>query len=166
MTAEPLVYTIGHSNHAIEALIDLLRQHTIAMVVDVRSQPYSRWATQHNRELLAHSLDAAGLHYAYMGDSLGGRPTDRRMYGPDGEHADYAKMDLSPTYQSGIATLVELAASARTVLLCSEGDHHECHRHLLIGQTLLSRGLRVVHIQPDGTTVEGAAIPSQPSLFD
>lgn len=166
MATAPVVYTIGHSDHTIDAFIDLLRQHAVVLVVDVRSQPYSRWATQYNRELLARSLGAVGLRYEFLGDVLGGRPTDRRMYSPDGEHADYGKMELSIAYRAGIDTLLTLARSERTALLCSEGDHRHCHRHLLISQTLLSRGICVVHIQPDGTTVEGGAIPSQLSLFE
>jgi uncharacterized protein (DUF488 family) len=49
--------------------------------------------------------------------------------------------------------------------MCGEGDHRRCHRHLLIAQTLLGRGVRVLHIQPDGGTVEGELVPRQLSLF-
>ncbi|HUT18716.1 MAG TPA: DUF488 domain-containing protein [Anaerolineae bacterium] len=166
MATSPPVYTIGHSDHTIEAFIDLLRQHAIALVVDVRSQPYSRWATQYNRELLAHSLHAAGLRYEFLGDVLGGRPADPGLYQPDGEHADYGKIERSPAYQAGIDALLALAHAERTAVVCSEGDHRRCHRHLLISQTLLDRGIRVLHIQPDGTTVEGGSVPSQLSLFE
>jgi uncharacterized protein (DUF488 family) len=166
VTGSAVVFTIGHSDHTIETFIGLLRLHAITLVVDVRSQPYSRWATQYNRELLAHSLRAAGLRYEFLGDALGGRPADPRMYSADGEHPDYGKMENRPAYQAGIDTLLSLTHSERIALVCSEGDHRHCHRHLLIGQTLLSRGIRVMHIQPDGTTAEGDAIPSQLSLFD
>jgi uncharacterized protein (DUF488 family) len=50
-------------------------------------------------------------------------------------------------------------------VMCSEGDHTKCHRHLLITQTVLKQGGRVEHIQPDGTLVEGTAEPEQLSLF-
>lgn len=166
MATRPAVYTIGHSDHAIDTFVSLLRRHAITLVVDVRSQPYSRWATQYNRELFAHSLVTAGLRYEFLGDMLGGRPADREMYSPGGEHADYHRMEMSAAYQAGIDALLKLAQSERAALMCSEGDHHQCHRHLLISQTLLSRGIRVVHIQPDGTTVEGGPIPSQLSLFE
>jgi uncharacterized protein (DUF488 family) len=166
MTGSPTVYTLGHSDLTIETFIDLLRQHAITLVVDVRSQPYSRWAAQYNRELLAHSLGAAGLRYEFLGDALGGRPADPRMYSPDGEHPDYGKVENSAAYQAGIDTLLSLTHSERIALVCSEGDHRHCHRHLLIGQTLLGRSIRVLHIQPDGTTVEGGSVPSQLSLFD
>ena len=166
MATAPPVYTIGHSDHTIEAFVELLRQHAITLVVDVRSQPYSRWATQYNRELLAHSLHAAGLRYEFLGDVLGGRPADPRMYGPDGEHADYVKIERSPAYQAAIDALLSLAHAELAAVVCSEGDHRRCHRHLLISQTLLVRSIRVLHIQPDGTTVEGGSIPSQLSLFE
>ena len=46
-----------------------------------------------------------------------------------------------------------------------EGDHRHCHRNLLIAQTLLERGVRVHHIQPDGTTVEGQQVARQLSFL-
>jgi hypothetical protein len=75
MTQAPLIYTTGHANHEVADFIDLLHQHAISLVVDVRSQPYSRWASQFNHELLAHDLKVADIAYRFMGDALGGRPT-------------------------------------------------------------------------------------------
>lgn len=46
---QPTVYTIGHSNQPTEAFLDLLRQHGIEVVVDVRSAPYSRFVPQFNK---------------------------------------------------------------------------------------------------------------------
>ncbi len=159
------IYTIGHSNHAIEAFIDLLSRHEIALVVDVRSQPYSRWAHQFNRETLARDLQDAGIAYRFMGDALGGRPADLTLYDPDQERPDYQRVERTPAYQAGIDQLLDLAQTERVAVMCSEGDHRRCHRHLLITQTLLGRGVRVLHIQPDGTTLEGEPIPQQLSLF-
>ena len=55
------VYTVGHSNHETGAFVDLLHQHGIELVVDVRSTPYSRYVPQANRENLARTLEAAGF---------------------------------------------------------------------------------------------------------
>jgi len=161
-----LVYTIGHSDHTTPAFVDLLRQHEIALVADVRSQPYSRWASHFNRETLARDLEDAGIAYRFMGDSLGGRPTDPSLYNPGQERPDYARVEQTPAYQAGIDRLIELARSARVALMCGEGDHRQCHRHLLVTQTLLARGVRVLHIQPDGDTVAGERIARQLSLFE
>jgi len=159
------IHTVGHSDHTTAAFVDLLRRHGITLVVDVRSQPYSRWANQFNRETLARDLQDAGITYLFMGDTLGGRPADPTLYDPDQEHPDYQRVEQTPAYQSGIDQLLQLAGSEKVAVMCSEGDHRRCHRHLLITQTLLERGVRVLHIQTDGTTVEGERIPQQLSLF-
>jgi uncharacterized protein (DUF488 family) len=165
MVNDPLIHTIGHANHEMAAFIDLLRQNGISLVMDVRSQPYSRWASQFNRELLAHDLEAASIAYRFVGDALGGRPTDPALYDPGQDRPDYARVAQSPAYQAGIDHLLDLARAGNLVVMCSEGDHRRCHRHLLITQTLVRRGVRVLHIQPDGTTVEGQPVAQQLSLL-
>ena len=160
-----ILYTIGHSNHTTAAFIDLLRRHEITLVVDVRSQPYSRWAHQFNRETLARDLQDAGIAYQFMGDALGGRPADPTLYDPGQEHPDYQRVQQTLVYQAGIDQLLDLAQTEQVAVMCSEGDHHRCHRHLLITQTLLGRGVRVLHIRPNGETVEAELEPQQLSLF-
>ncbi len=159
------IYTVGHSDHSTDEFIALLRQHGITLVVDVRSQPYSRWTHQFNRETLARDLTEAGIAYRFMGDSLGGRPPDPSLYDPGQERPDYRRVEQTLAYQSGIDQLLELAPSERVAVMCSEGDHRQCHRNLLVTQTLLARGVRVLHIQPDGGTIEGEPIAQQLALF-
>jgi uncharacterized protein (DUF488 family) len=161
-----LIHTIGHSDHTTAAFVDLLRDHGITLVVDVRSQPYSRWASQFNRETLAHDLQDAGIGYCFLGDALGGRPADPALYHPGTDRPDYQRMQRTPAHQAGIDQLLELARADRVALMCGEGDHRRCHRHLLVTQTLLGRGVRVLHIQPDGRTVEGEPVARQLSLFE
>jgi uncharacterized protein (DUF488 family) len=163
----PTIYTIGHSDHETETFIALLVRHDITTLVDVRSQPYSRWVPQANRETLARALQAAGLTYRFMGDSLGGRPDDPALYdgGPEAGPPDYERVAATPHFQEGIRELLRLARSATVAIMCSEGDYHRCHRHLLITPELLARDARVLHIQPDGETVEAKPEPKQLSLF-
>lgn len=159
------LYTIGHSNHAIGDFIALLNKHNITTIVDVRSQPYSQWADQFNRELLKHDLTEAGIEYTYMGDTLGGRPLAQELYAAGQARPDYKKMMQLPAYQRSIQELLELAQGRAVAIMCSEGDYQSCHRHLLITQTLVADGLRVHHIRPDGTCVEGTLEPEQLSFF-
>ena len=160
-----VIHAIGHSNHTTAAFVDLLRRHGITLVVDVRSQPYSRWVHQFNREILARALQDAGIAYRFMGDALGGRPADAALYDPDQERPDYQRVEQTPVYQAGIDQLLDLAGTEQVAVMCSEGDHRHCHRHLLITQTLLGRGVRVLHIQSDGATVKGERRPQQLPLF-
>jgi uncharacterized protein (DUF488 family) len=61
------LFTIGHSNHAIEAFISLLHQHEITALADVRSRPYSRYLTHFNKEPLKSALNRAGIYYVFLG---------------------------------------------------------------------------------------------------
>lgn len=160
-----MIYTIGHSNHTIEALVALLRQHRIDTLVDVRTQPYSQWATQFNRETLREDVQQAGIAYEFMGDALGGRPTDPALYDPGQQRPNYKRVEQTPVYQAGIDRLLALAERATVAVMCSEGDHRQCHRQLLITQTLLARGAQVWHIQPDGALVAGDFEAEQLTLF-
>ena len=160
------LYTIGHSDHTIPGFTELLRRYGITLVVDVRSQPYSRWANQFNRETLAYDLQEAGLDYQFLGDAIGGRPDDPSLYDSDQERPNYGRMEQTERYQAGIDQLLAFAGTQIAAMMCSEGDHRQCHRHMLITQTLLDRDIQVRHIQPDGTIVPGERIPKQLSLFE
>jgi len=151
------IYTIGHSNHKTETFVEMLRQHAIELLIDVRSSPYSRHVPQANRETLARTLRAAGIAYDWLGDRLGGKP--------GGIVADYDELRASPAFQQGIDRLIALAAERRTVIMCAEGDHRQCHRHKLITPALLDQAVCVHHIQPDGSIVDEVQEPRQLSLF-
>jgi uncharacterized protein (DUF488 family) len=157
------IYTIGHSDHTTAAFLTLLCQYRITLVVDVRSQPYSRWASQFNREALEQDLEEAGMAYRFLGDVLGGRPSNPDLYGMG--RPNYGRMNQSDAYQRGIDRLLALTRTERVAIMCSEGDYQQCHRHLLIAQTLLERGVQVRHIKPDGRAVDGERTAEQLSLF-
>jgi uncharacterized protein (DUF488 family) len=135
----------------------LLRHHGVELVADVRSSPYSRYVPQANRETLARTLEAEDIAYRWLGDHLGGKP--------DGLVADYDQLRASPEFQEAIADLVALASERRTVIMCAEGDHRQCHRHKLIAPALLEQNIHVVHIQPDGNLVDEKREPKQLTLF-
>src|ERR1700676_5813392 len=43
------VLTIGHSNHQIGHFLDLLKSHSVQIVADTRSQPYTEYASHFNK---------------------------------------------------------------------------------------------------------------------
>jgi uncharacterized protein (DUF488 family) len=151
------IYTIGHSNHEPDAFLTLLRQHGIELLVDVRSSPHSRYVPHANKKVLAHTLAEAGIGYRWLGDRLGGKP--------EGPAADYDALRVSPAFQQGITTLLQLADQCRTAVMCAEGDHRQCHRHKMIAPALLDRSVRILHIQPDGSLVDVDTKPRQLILF-
>jgi len=158
-----MIYAIGHSDHSLEQFLALLQSHGVEVLVDVRSQPYSRWTPQFNHDSLKLAVERAGLVYVYLGDALGGRPSDPALY--DGEHPAYERMAATPAFQVGLARLQELARERVAAIMCSEGDYTHCHRALLIAPPLQAAGWKVLHIQPNGEAVEDVPKPKQMTLF-
>ena len=150
MTDQRTVWTVGHSNHTVEKLIELLQQHRIDVVADVRTSPYSAYSTQFNKDELQLSLAAAGIRYVFLGAELGGRPSDPAMYDDDGR-VRYDLVSASSTYLDGIERLVRGVEQYRVALLCGEEDPISCHRRRLVGRTLIERGLLLEHIRGDGS---------------
>jgi uncharacterized protein (DUF488 family) len=54
-------FTLGHSNHAIETWLALVRKHGIEVVVDTRSSPYSKYVPQFDKELMQRSWKRLGF---------------------------------------------------------------------------------------------------------
>ena len=80
MSRPPVVWTVGHSNHTADRLLELLQGHGITAVADVRTGPYSAYSSQFNREQLQRLLESTGIGYVFLGTELGGRPADPAMY--------------------------------------------------------------------------------------
>jgi uncharacterized protein (DUF488 family) len=162
------VFTVGHSNHTLDEFVDLLRQHAIEVVVDVRSAPYSRYSSHFNRDQLKAALRLVEIQYVFQGDTLGGRPPGDEFYDDEG-HVRYDRTSEAPFFQEGLERLCDGARHYRVAMMCSEGKPHECHRHLLNARVLSERGVNVNHILPDGTLVVESDIPrpvQTPSLFE
>jgi uncharacterized protein (DUF488 family) len=163
------IWTIGHSNHSLDAFKELLARERIDFVVDVRSFPFSRFAPQFNQEDLEQALLGEGIRYLFLGGELGGRPSREDHYDAEG-HALYGPMSSDPSFQEAIDRLVFGAASHRIALLCSEGQPQHCHRRLLVGRVLTQRGILLRHILPDATMMEEETVTldagtGQPTLF-
>lgn len=163
MNESTTIYTIGHSNVPVAKIVDLLQKNNVQSVADIRSIPQSRYSPQFNRKSLAKVLDEIGIAYVYLGDSLGGRPKDSSCY--QGSEVKYNEVMKRPWYQQGIEELRRIGRIQPTAILCSEEDPQQCHRHRLVGQTLLRLGFRVLHIRGNGDLEPASIIPEQPPLF-
>jgi uncharacterized protein (DUF488 family) len=161
------LFTIGHSNLELDDIRSNLRNYGVDTVVDVRSQPFSRYSPHFNRAELAHSLSSSGFAYEFEGERLGGRPADPRYYDVEG-HVRYDRWSESVEFQAGLSRLLDLAESSSVALLCSEEDPARCHRHLLIARVLKDEGVdgdQILHIRASGDVVADDDIPVQMDLF-
>ena len=148
--ADYKIFTIGHGGRTLDEIVEQLRDKGVRFVVDVRSQPYSRYQPEFSKEALDRGLANAELQYLFMGDQLGGRPDDPSCYTENG-NVDYDKCRLRPLFQEGVQRLLTgFERGYSLALLCSEGNPEKCHRSGLIGDELNDRGVEVVHLLPDG----------------
>ncbi len=148
---QPTVYTVGHSNQPTESFFDLLRQHGIEVLADVRSAPYSRFVPQFNKQDLQGSVRDAGFRYVYLGRELGGRPDPDSQLIDDEGHAIYGLIAETDDFNTGLRRLREGISRYRVALMCSEEDPTDCHRRLLVSRVLiLDHGIDVRHIRGDG----------------
>ena len=144
------VFTIGHSNHSLDAFLALLRMNGIVEVADVRSTPYSRYNPHFSRKALARALEEAGIAYVFQGEQLGGRPSDRSLYDADGR-VRYDLVARTEPFDDGIGQVLRHARELRLALLCAEKEPLDCHRTLLVARALVERGVAVEHILADGS---------------
>lgn len=151
-------FTIGHSRLELTDFFRLLEQFAITHVVDIRTNPQSRWAPQYNRKRLASSLNAAGLAYIHMGGALGGHPKDPDLY-EDGR-VIYERITKRRDFRKAIQELAQLAEAHTIVLMCTEGSPEKCHRHPLIAVNLLERGLEIDHILNSGALKSARSLES------
>ncbi len=150
------IFTIGHSNHALDRFLRLLDRHSIRAVADVRSQPSSRLHPHFEKEALKQHLRAVEIDYVFLGTELGGRPDDRECYDEFGQ-VDYDAVARTPSFAAGMDRLCQGAERYRVALLCSEKDPTTCHRMLLVARRWSERGGDALHILGDGTLEEEKA---------
>ncbi|WP_316235310.1 MULTISPECIES: DUF488 domain-containing protein [unclassified Bradyrhizobium] len=148
------VYTIGHSTHAIEKLIELLKGQNITAVCDVRSRPYSRMNPQFNREPLKKALRESGIKYVFLGAELGARSDDKNCY-RNGQ-VQYDLLARTDLFKKGIERVKEGARTYRLALMCAEKEPLECHRTILVSRTLFEEGIPIKHILSDGAVEDHA----------
>jgi uncharacterized protein (DUF488 family) len=143
------LFTIGHSTHSIDVFINLLRANHVDTLIDTRSYPFSKYASQFNQDSLGRALEQNATKYLFLGKELGGRPKDPTFYDEDG-HVLYWKVAASRDFQLGVEQLLNHITKSTVALLCSEENPYNCHRRLLIGRVLRSHGICVKHIRGDG----------------
>lgn len=146
---QEVVFTIGHSTHPQERFIELLRQHGITALCDVRSRPYSRINPQFNREKLEEALLANGIAYRFLGKELGARSEDPSCY----EHGkvQYDRLAETELFKYGLKRVLRgVKDGFRVALMCAENEPLECHRTILVARHLMALGVPIAHIHADG----------------
>ncbi len=143
------VFTIGHSTHPPKYSIDLLLEHGITALCDVRSSPYSRMNPQFNRDELEKVLPQQGIAYRFLGKELGARSDDPQCY--DGGKVQYGRLAETDLFKHGLTRVRRgMKNGFRIALMCAEKEPLDCHRTILVARHLEALGIPVAHIHADG----------------
>ncbi len=146
------IYTIGHSTHTIDRFMELVLMHEISAVSDVRSDPYSRFNPQFNREVLQKELKRKGIAYVYLGKELGPRSDDPSCY-MNGK-VRYDLLAKTGLFREGLERLRQGMESHLIALMCAEKDPIMCHRTILVCRHLRADNIKIRHILEDGSIEE------------
>jgi len=153
-----ILYTIGHGARKAEDFLALLKQYGIRYLADVRSKPYSRFHPQFSQAALRKFLEENGIRYVFMGDELGGRPSDPSCYDDKG-NIDYNCIRTKEYYRNGISRLrAALEKDLRLAIMCSERDPAMCHRTRLVAETMAHEGFKILHIDEKGGMKDHAEV--------
>jgi uncharacterized protein (DUF488 family) len=144
-----IVFTIGHSSHSIEKFLELIQEHNITAICDIRSIPYSQYTPQFNRENLKKELIKREIIYLYMGKELGARSDNPQCY--YNSQVQFDKLAKEPLFIKGLNRLVKGMQRYRIALLCVEKDPLMCHRTILVCRNLRTNDIGIQHILEDGT---------------
>jgi len=147
-----IIYTIGHSNLEPEEFMARLKNFKIELLIDVRSKPFSEYASQFNKGKIENLCQGAGMEYAFLGNLLGGKPEDDSVRLRSGE-VNYRLLEQKDYFLEGIEKLLRAAREKVVCVMCSEGQPDECHRHLLIAPVLEKQGVEVWHILAEGNVI-------------
>lgn len=143
------MHTIGHSIYEVDDFIKLLQKNNINTIVDVRSTPYSKFASQYNKDSIKQYLKENKICYIFMGDLLGARYEDQNLLFDNGK-VNFKKVQEIKSFQDGIARLEKGITKGYNIsLMCSEKEAFDCHRFGLISEFLSKKDINIQHIYPN-----------------
>ena len=150
------LYTIGHSTYQPEHILTLLKENNINYVLDVRSNPHSKYASQFNKEVFSKTLEQVDITYAPMGKYFGARQPDKQYY-PNG-YLDFELFRDSSLFKTGIENVLLGLKSYNIALMCTEKHPFDCHRAIMVARGFELVGVDVKHILHDGSIMTQAAL--------
>ena len=132
------LFTVGHSSRSIDEFLQMLREHDINLVGDVRSSPYSRRFPHFSQPALIEALRESFIGYWFLGNELGARRIEPECY--ENGVASYDRIASTPAFISGMEMLHASLASKRIAVLCAEKDPVTCHRMILVCRQVQREG--------------------------
>lgn len=142
------IFTIGYSSFSLEVFLNTLKKYKITAVADVRSQPYSKFKPEFNRESFKEVLSKNNIAYVFLGEECGARVDDSKCY-TNGK-VNYDLVAQNQIFKNGLKRIKKGMEKYNIVLMCAEKDPITCHRTILVSRNLQSAGVKIKHILSNG----------------
>lgn len=147
------LYSIGYGNRSWEEVHGLLSARGCKFLIDVRSNPFSKFNPSFRKDSLVNLCRESGIRYVFMGDAIGGKPASSENFDTDGK-VNYIRLSEKVEFQHGLSRLITANDKGICVcIMCSELRPQECHRCQLIGSELKKLGVDVIHIDEVGMDI-------------
>ncbi len=130
------IWTIAHSDHSIPIFVELIKDYSIEILVDIRRFPTSK-IEHFKKEQIVRWLPEYGIEYAWLGEELGG-------YRKGG----YKRHMQPKPFKNVIRRLLEISKQKRICIVCMETNPKYCHRRFI--SQYLEKGVKIVHILKKG----------------
>lgn len=146
------IFTIGYSTFSLDVFINTLKKFQINAVADVRSQPYSQFKPEFNRDCLKEELSKNNIAYVFLGEECGARVDDQKCY-VNGK-VNYDLVAQNQKFKNGIERIKKGMEKYNIVIMCAEKDPITCHRTILVCRNLQFDGVTIKHILSNGRVEE------------
>lgn len=144
------IYTIGYSSFKIEDFVQTLKNNNITCVIDVRSNPFSEYFQDYNKDILEKKLKKENIMYRNYKKEFGARQEDPSFY-PKG-YLDFDLFTKSEQFNEGVLKIAKgIEMGFSFVLMCAEKDPITCHRNIMVAKAFKERGYNIKHILFDGS---------------
>lgn len=144
------IYTIGYSCFKIDDFIAVLKENKISCLVDVRSNPYSKFYVDYNKNNLQNILKSNGIIYRNYKIEFGAHQEDLKYY-TDG-YLDFSKYTKSESFIKGVKKIeAGMKMNYIFAFMCAEKDPSTCHRNIMVARRFYELGYTVKNILSDGS---------------
>lgn len=146
------LFTIGYEKRSLDEYVDLLLEHGVEVVIDVRETAWSH-KPGFSKTAFAAGLQRAGIGYVHL--RIAGNPKWLREAAATQEevlHLYRSYLEGHPEVMEALdGTLGQLGVPHRRIALtCFERHPEDCHRSILAGAWAELTGGEVRHLGPDG----------------
>jgi len=142
------LFTIGYQGREIDEFVDLLKQHQITRLIDVREAPISR-KKGFAKNALRDRLAEEHIEYVHI-RALGSPPALRDKVRSDGNYDAFFKAFARHLAQNmdAVKEAHHYISDGKNCLMCFERSHEECHRSAVADKIkeFDGKGLKITHI--------------------